>query len=142
MSENSRSLSAGPLFETPADRVLQRVPRRIVEVFRRCLAADGPVDAAQAVAARLRQIEELAANREFVDITLATRVADRCRELVVRVDPNGADPRAALVRAALRYFLLETDAEPDSAVLGFDDDAAVVAAVASELGFHDLIDAA
>lgn len=69
----------------------------------------------------------------FVDRDLAERVAEACLALL-----DAAGDHAA-VRAACLYFAATDDAEHDTvSVVGFDDDAAVVAHAATLAGRPDL----
>ncbi len=74
---------------------------------------------------------------EFVDVELARRIADACDKLLEALPPAPSERQLRLARIAVRYFVLEDDAEGDlTSVAGFDDDADVLNVVLQELGFE------
>jgi uncharacterized membrane protein YkvA (DUF1232 family) len=75
---------------------------------------------------------------DFVDLELGERVAGSCRALVDGWAGYAPEQRQ-LVAAAVGYFATQHDADDDfSSPIGFEDDAAVVSAVAVALGRPDL----
>jgi uncharacterized membrane protein YkvA (DUF1232 family) len=94
----------------------------------------------QELAEHVDRIKEAARANEFIDTSLAERLASACSGLLDRVD--GATPEASrrLVQVAVRYFIIDDDAEPDlESVCGLDDDTGVLNAVLRHLGHEDLI---
>ncbi len=70
-----------------------------------------------------------------LDVEFIEKLAARARRLVRGLEPDGPEPERRLVQAAVRYFVLADDAEGDLvSVIGFDDDARVLQAVAEHLG--------
>ncbi len=86
------------------------------------------------VRAHLQRAEEAAAKDPFVDCDRARSVAGTCIALLDAL-PTLSDASAAWVRAACLYFADPDDEEDDfDSVIGFDDDAEVVAHVAARVG--------
>ena len=76
---------------------------------------------------------------EFLDIGLAKKIADQCLNLLNDIDVDTPKETRQLIQAAIRYFLLDDDADSDKeSLIGFDDDARVVELVAREIGREDL----
>ncbi len=70
-----------------------------------------------------------------VDATLARELVVACRQLLDSLDGQTPDDTRHMVQAAVRYFIIEDDAEADlTSILGLDDDAEVVNAVLTRLG--------
>lgn len=77
---------------------------------------------------------------EFIDLDTARLVATLCGRLLDRLAPDSPDEHRRAVQAAVRYFVLPDDAESDiESPIGFDDDLAVVEAVAQHVGADDLL---
>ncbi|MEM1033222.1 MAG: hypothetical protein AAF928_15520 [Myxococcota bacterium] len=73
-----------------------------------------------------------------VDRQLARALADRCLQLLGTLHDDSPDHERRLVQAAVRYFLIEDDAEADlDSILGLDDDARVLNAVLTHLGHEN-----
>ena len=72
-----------------------------------------------------------------VDFHAAKRIADALRTMIDRSAELDGEQRA-LVRAAVEYFVLSDDVNNDLAAEGFEDDAAVVNAVAAAVGLTDV----
>lgn len=69
-----------------------------------------------------------------LDVSMVERLADRAREMVARAGTDAPEPQRRMVQAAVRYFVLSDDAEGDLvSLMGFDDDALVLEAVAAQL---------
>ncbi|MBK8979860.1 MAG: hypothetical protein IPM29_28515 [Planctomycetes bacterium] len=85
-----------------------------------------------------RGLDSADAHHPLADLALARRIASGCRRLLA--DPRNTDPaRLRRVQLAVRYLVLEDDAESDRrSPLGFDDDAQVFDIVATELGSPEL----
>ena len=74
-------------------------------------------------------LKQRSASQEFLDYDKAMLVADQCEVLLGDKFGVEGTERHAIIQAAVRYFILEDDAESDSeSLIGFDDDEAVVAA--------------
>jgi hypothetical protein len=72
-----------------------------------------------------------------VDPTLANALVDASLKLLATLNEASPESTRRLVQAAVRYFLIEEDADSDlDSILGLDDDAEVVNAVMRHLG-HD-----
>lgn len=73
-----------------------------------------------------------------VDATLARELMVACRHLLDTLSEDTAEDTRHMVQAAVRYFIIEDDAEADlNSILGLDDDAEVVNAVLTHLGYLD-----
>ena len=78
---------------------------------------------------------------EFFDMQTSIRVAVLCRRLLDRLPAAPSEKQHRLTQLAIRYFVLEEDAEDDNdSLIGFDDDLQVAIAVIEELGLHDILD--
>jgi uncharacterized membrane protein YkvA (DUF1232 family) len=82
----------------------------------------------------LCKLEALDGQTEFLDLALARQVAARCQSLLDRAAGSEFGAVHRLVQAAVRYFVIDADAEWDlSSPIGFDDDAEVVELIAREI---------
>jgi uncharacterized membrane protein YkvA (DUF1232 family) len=73
-----------------------------------------------------------------VDPTLGFALADASMKLLTTIKDDTPDERRAAIQAAVRYFVIEDDADSDlDSILGLDDDAEVVNAVLKHLGHDD-----
>ena len=86
-----------------------------------------------------RELAELARTDPQVDAELGLELAGACRTLLERLE-SPIDPVVhRVVHACIRYFLLDDDADPDTASwLGLDDDVEVFNVVVVALGHSDL----
>ncbi len=125
------------------------LPREASRLLHRLLAEDPiPVDRLRAdLAAHLGSLTAHSARHEFIDLETATLLNSVCHRLLDRLADGGSVDRPQtedhrrMVQAAVRYFLLDDDAESDlHSPIGFDDDAQVVRAVAAAVGAGDLTD--
>ena len=133
---------AGPLFETPAARVLDATPPDVRGALRPHIEEPPLAIGAlrDQIATYLVELEEKATTCEFLDLQLARRVGARCRALLDGLQTDPPEETRQLVQAAVRYFVTDEDAEGDSSSpIGFDDDALVVEVVAKELGREDVL---
>lgn len=72
-----------------------------------------------------------------VDPTLAKALAEASLRLLGTLNESSPENTRRLVQAAVRYFIIEDDADSDlDSILGLDDDAEVMNAVLKKLG-HD-----
>lgn len=91
-----------------------------------------------AVSAYLAEVCAQADSGAFVDLALATRIAEVLNALLA-VEPVTPFAHQAIQLAVL-YFTEAKDSEPDvDSVLGFEDDALVLNAVLRYLGRDDLL---
>ena len=73
-----------------------------------------------------------------LDPVLARSLGDTCVKLLATVDDDTKPAARQAIQAAVRYLILEDDAESDlDSVIGLDDDAEVLNAVLSYLGRED-----
>lgn len=102
-----------PLLEEP--RLSQEELRRMVVEYSAALAA-------------------VARERDYLDGELATGLAQDCHRLLDSLSREVSEEHHRLVQAAVRYYVLDADAECDTdSLIGFDDDQLVVGAVAEEI---------
>jgi uncharacterized membrane protein YkvA (DUF1232 family) len=72
---------------------------------------------------------------ENIDPKLARALVDTALKLLATVQADTAEPTRCLVQAAVRYLVIEDDAQSDlGSILGLDDDAEVMNAVLRHLG--------
>lgn len=92
------------------------------------------------VVAYLMHVRRAAEKSNVVDLEMAEAIGDAARALIRHFRSRRDDEEAQrLIHAAVLYFILEDDAEDDLAsVIGFDDDAEVISAVAVVLDRPDL----
>ena len=70
-----------------------------------------------------------------VDLTLARGIGEALQRLLAATTDASPEADRRLLQAAIRYFVIEDDANADQqSLVGFDDDAAVVNAVLARLG--------
>jgi uncharacterized membrane protein YkvA (DUF1232 family) len=73
-----------------------------------------------------------------VDPTLANTLAEASLRLLGTLKEGTPESTRRLVQAAVRYFVIEEDADSDlDSILGLDDDAEVLNAVLRKLGHAD-----
>lgn len=90
--------------------------------------------------AYVTRIAASSAANELLDATLAEAIT-RCCEGLLELSEGADEATQRLVQAAVRYFVVEEDVEPDrDSLWGLDDDAVVCGAVASFLDRDDLTD--
>lgn len=91
--------------------------------------------------AYVARIGDATAANEMLDATLCEAITRCCEGLLDMLEQGADEATHRLVQAAVRYFVIEEDIEPDRETLwGLDDDAVVCGAVASHLGRDDLLD--
>ena len=121
--------------------VFDDVPEGAREVVEALLLEPTVPEAALLVelSAHLETIHAAAGQNEFLDVSLALRLTEVSRALIGE-SRRRDDGARRLVQAAVRYFIIDDDADPDlESVCGLDDDAEVCNAVARALGRNDLI---
>lgn len=123
------------------DEVLLMLDEEARELFQRLLKEE-PLPLGELrdeVAAYLLRLEREAEVDDHIDLDTAEAIAESLRGLLDVVAQEGDDEAHRLVHAAVRYFVIEEDAEDDMAsLIGFDDDAEVVSEVAEALDRPDL----
>jgi uncharacterized membrane protein YkvA (DUF1232 family) len=93
-----------------------------------------------AIDAYVARVGLRAEHQEFVDVKLAERLAVAARAFLDHASPDTPDIHARLIQAAIRYFVLQDDAESDlTSVVGWDDDVEVFNAVALFIERPDLV---
>jgi len=118
------------------ERVMAALPPRVARVMDGLLREPGsaPVELHRAVSDYRNGLEVKARGGDFLDIMLATELAHLLHRLIDTLQPPVAAERHRLVQAAVRYFVMEQDAESDrDSLIGFEDDRLVAIAVAAEL---------
>jgi len=87
----------------------------------------------------MHKVRGAADESEIVDIEMAEDISEAARALITYAAGLGDEEAHLVVHAAVRYFVLEDDAEDDlESPIGFDDDAEVMNAVAIVLDRPDL----
>jgi len=81
-----------------------------------------------------KQLEAKVDEGAVFDLELAEQLARSCGRLLTSIDDTAPLEDRMLIQAAVRYFTAAEDADDDTeSLIGFDDDAAVVEAVAVAL---------
>lgn len=87
-----------------------------------------------------KELESQADEGAVFDLEYAISLARQCQNLLAAADSMGEEHRR-LVQAATRYFCVSEDADGDTeSLIGFDDDGALIEAVALAIGRGDLIE--
>lgn len=118
------------------------IPHEAKPVLRQLMATPpgATAELRDRLGAYVARIECAATKNEFLDVTLATRVAAVCEALLSEADRRGTEQAQRWVHAAVGYFLLDDDGDHDlESLCGLDDDALVCNAVAEALGRPDLM---
>ena len=93
----------------------------------------------ETIDAHVLKVTEIAEQRDFVDLGLASKLATVLRELLLQSDQYTGRERA-LLAGAIRYFADNDDVNSDLASpTGFEDDAEILNAVAVYLGRGELV---
>lgn len=121
-----------PIYERVFSACLPEVGRAFKFAYEQ--EAVPPAELASRVQLYLSAIESSAKAEEFMDVSTARRVAQKCLALTELIS-QGLDKRLQkLAQAAVVYFVLDDDGEPDTdSIVGFDDDLEIVEAVTKEL---------
>lgn len=101
------------------------------------LCPDDAANLAGQVDAYLENVRKSLRQNEFIDVALAERIAIVLSELLSGYSRYSLEDQSLIVGAA-RYFIEDSDIEPDTSLLGFDDDACVLDFVLREIGRNDL----
>lgn len=119
------------------DRVMAALPPRVRQVIERLFREQhsSPVELHRMVSDYRNNLEGVVRDGAFLDIILATQIANLLHRLIDTLQEPVSPEQHRLVQAAARYFAIEHDAESDrDSLIGFEDDRLVAAAVAAELG--------
>lgn len=119
------------------DRVMAALPPRVRQVVERLFREQhsSPVELHRMVSDYRNNLEGVVRDGAFLDIILATQIANLLHRLIDTLQEPVSPEQHRLVQAAARYFAIEHDAESDrDSLIGFEDDRLVAAAVAAELG--------
>ena len=124
------------------DAVLGSLDPDVSEVVRGYLAE--PVTAIDIledqVAIYTKELESQAGEGAVFDLEYALSLARQCEGLLAAADSMGEEHRL-LVQAATRYFCVADDADGDTeSLIGFDDDGALIEAVALAIGRGDVLE--
>lgn len=125
------------MSDSPRTKALLRaIPDEAEALLRELLAEPpAPVDELLALTrAHLAVIAEAARRFEFIPLGMARELAEVSARLIGLFDGFDEEERR-LAQAAIRYFIVDDDADSDtSSITGLDDDAAVMNAVLEALG--------
>jgi uncharacterized membrane protein YkvA (DUF1232 family) len=135
-----RKESPRPPSRFPAEFSLRQGNAR--DVLRSLLdEATSPTDDLHgAVDAYIAAVRLRAEREEFVDLQLAEKLATLAHRLLDHLSDQSPNAHACLIQAAVRYFVLQEDAQSDLAsVVGWDDDVEVFNAVARFVDRADLV---
>ena len=119
------------------DRVMRALPARVGAIVERQFRErrSSPIELHRTVSDYRNGLEGAARDGRYIDVILATEVANLLHRLIDTLQGPVAPEHHRLVQAAVRYFVTEEDAESDrDSLIGFEDDRLVAAAVAEELG--------
>lgn len=82
-----------------------------------------------------KQLEAMADDGDVLDLESVTDITVRCERLLDEVEDDMPEEHRRLIQAAVLYFVNVEDSDTDvESLIGFDDDAAVVEAVAVAIG--------
>lgn len=100
----------------------------------RALPVEAVPDLREILSLYLDQVRQLQEEHPFIDLDLVERIGVACSALLDLYGDLEEPARAAVV-GAIRYFVIEEDAEGDlDSIVGFDDDARVVNWVINRFG--------
>lgn len=125
------------MIEVSIDRVMGALPPRVGRIVERLVRERriSPVELHRLVSDYRSGLEGAARGGAFLDVILATQVANLLHRLVDTLQQPVTPEHHRLVQAAVRYFVFEDDAESDrDSLIGFEDDRLVAITVAAELG--------
>ena len=121
------------------DRVMEALPSRVATIvsglFREALLS--PLELRRMVSDYLVSIEVAARELDYLDSQRANHIATVCHRLIDTLDEPVEQDHERLVQVAVRYFVIDDDAESDTgSLIGFDDDGLVATIIARELGLQ------
>jgi hypothetical protein len=125
------------MADVSIDRVMQALPARVGAVVERQFRGgrSSPIELHRTVSDYRSGLEGAARDGRYIDVILATEVANLLHRLIDTLQGAVTPEHHRLVQAAVRYFVTEEDAESDrDSLIGFEDDRLVAATVAEELG--------
>ena len=134
------AIDPGPAgHDVSIDRVMAALPARVSTIvcrlFREALVS--PLELRRMVSDYLVSIEVLARELDYLDMRRVNHIATICHRLVDTLERPVEQDHQRLAQAAVRYFVIQDDAESDTeSLIGFDDDCLVAITVARELGLH------
>lgn len=123
-----------PLFPDFLDQHLQKVFLPLCEE----VTEEQLIELSSQITTHLQKVKEALQHNEFIDLSLATQIATVLIQLLKEISkyPN---TKRGLITGAVRYFTRGQDVQADfTSILGFDDDAAVLNYVLTEIGRSDL----
>jgi hypothetical protein len=89
----------------------------------------------------MKQLEGLVAEGDVIDLELASDLAVRCVRMAGEIEQGVPEEHRRLIQAAIRYFVNSEDADGDiESLIGFDDDSAVIEAVALAIGCAHILE--
>ncbi|MBW2528935.1 MAG: hypothetical protein JRI23_32465 [Deltaproteobacteria bacterium] len=120
---------------------LEGIPAAALPIWRR-LCAEEPVPVHELFSEVQRYEQTLDQRADWdeskVDATLARDLVQASNRLLGTLTSSSPETTRRLVQAAVRYFLIDEDADADlDSILGLDDDAEVLNAVLRHLGHAD-----
>ena len=121
------------------DRVMAALPSRVATFVGRLFGEVqvSPLELRRMVSDYLVSIEVMARELDYLDMQRANHIATLCHRLIDTLDGPVEQDHERLVQVAVRYFVIEDDAESDTeSLIGFDDDCLVAIVVAKELGLQ------
>lgn len=123
-------------MSTLTQTVLEQIPDEYLGRFRALV--DQPFRGTQPLRRALKQydttVRSVAPFVDFLDVDEAQQLLRACEALLDAAEASTEDDVHQLVQAAVLYLILEDEDEEITGVLGLDDDAQVLNAVARTLG--------
>ncbi|MGI9264538.1 MAG: hypothetical protein ACR2QU_06395 [Gammaproteobacteria bacterium] len=119
------------------DRVMAALPERVAAIVGRLFreAAVSAPELSRMVSDYLVSVEALARDVDYLDLGRANHIATICQRLIDTLKGPVEKEHERLVHVAVRYFVIDDDAESDTeSLIGFDDDCLVAEVIAKELG--------
>ena len=126
-----------PEAEISIDHVMAKLPSRVGAIVDRLFreATISRAELRRLVSEYLVQVEVRAREVDYLDVPRAGHIAMICHRLIDTLRGPVEPDHARLVQAAVRYFVIDDDAESDTdSLIGFDDDCLVAEVIAAELG--------
>ncbi len=117
---------------------LEGIPEAAMPLWKQLV--NEPIRPVHALFKELRDYQQTISQRSQwrnadVDRDLANGLMDASLQMLSILKDDTAEDERRLVQAAVRYFIIEDDADSDlDSILGLDDDAQVVNAVLKHLG--------